>query len=87
MRTSEADGRVQLDVIDDGEGVAGVDASRIFDPFVGTGSTTGLGLAICKAIVEAHGGAIAASNVAGRGACFSVTLAASEHDTTEQRDA
>ena len=87
VRTSEADGRVQLDVIDDGDGVAGVDASRIFDSFVGTGSTTGIGLAICKAIVEAHGGAIAASNVAGRGACFSVTLAASEHDTTEQRDA
>ena len=52
-----------------------------------TGSTTGIGLAICKAIVEAHGGAIAASNVTGRGACFTVTLAASEHDSSEHADA
>ena len=87
VRTAEGDAIVRLDVIDDGEGVAGLDASRIFDPFVGTGSTTGIGLAICKAIVEAHGGGIAASNVTGRGACFSVTLAASEHDSSEHADA
>ncbi|RYF70643.1 MAG: two-component system sensor histidine kinase KdbD, partial [Comamonadaceae bacterium] len=34
----------------------------------------GLGLAICKAIVEAHGGTIAATNAVGHGALFTVTL-------------
>lgn len=53
---------VVLRVSDNGPGVAGDVAARVFEPFVTTkdiGEGTGLGLAVCKRIVEEHGGAIA----------------------------
>jgi len=67
---------VEVWVADEGIGVAGFDRSRIFEPFrrgEGSGSS-GVGLAICKAIVEAHGGIIDVQNNPGRGARFSFTL-------------
>lgn len=67
---------VELYVADEGIGVARFDRSRIFEPFRrGDGSTSsGVGLAICKAIVEAHGGTIEARTNPGGGARFVVTL-------------
>jgi signal transduction histidine kinase len=57
--------RVEVEVADTGEGVAEDERERVFDPFFrgGAGSArsgdgTGLGLTICRAIVEAHGGEI-----------------------------
>ena len=57
--------RVEVEVADTGEGVAAGDRDRVFEPFFrgGEGSArsgdgTGLGLTICRAIVEAHGGEI-----------------------------
>src|SRR5215211_5330296 len=68
--------RVQLWVEDEGPGVPGHERQRAFAPFErGPGSTgTGVGLAICRAIVEAHGGAIAVEDGRGGGARFVVTL-------------
>ena len=44
-------------------------------PFrAGAGGATGIGLATCKAIVEAHGGTIAAGDTPGGGAGFSFTV-------------
>ncbi len=67
---------VRLEVSDQGPGVRPEDAHRIFDPFArGTGSgSSGLGLAICRSIVEAHGGTISVRRTFGGGATFSFTI-------------
>ena len=51
---------VEVVVTDEGKGVAPEDRAVVFEPFrTGQGSqSTGIGLAICKALVEAHGGTI-----------------------------
>ncbi len=65
---------VRLAVIDSGVGITG-DPARIFDPFFTTkGDGMGLGLSICRSIVEAQGGRIAAANNAERGATIAFTL-------------
>ena len=68
-------------VRDDGPGIPEADLASLFEPFFrvnrSRSKTTagyGLGLSICKRIVEAHGGTITAENNAGRGATFTVTL-------------
>jgi len=57
--------RVEVEVADTGHGVTAEDRERVFEPFFRGGATrsrtgegTGLGLTICRAIVEAHGGEI-----------------------------
>jgi two-component system sensor histidine kinase KdpD len=69
---------VELSVADEGIGVPDYDRDRIFEPFRrGEGSkSSGVGLAICKAIVEAHGGTISVARTAGGGATFVVQLPA-----------
>jgi two-component system sensor histidine kinase KdpD len=67
-------------VRDHGPGVPPGDLNRIFDKFYRSGATTdqasgaGLGLAICKGIVEAHGGRVGATNCPDGGAAFTFTL-------------
>jgi signal transduction histidine kinase len=52
-------GRVLFEVEDDGPGLSPAIADRIFDPLVtGKAYGTGLGLPLCRIIVQAHGGAI-----------------------------
>src|SRR5205814_5099305 len=69
-----------ISVADRGPGVPTVDLERVFDKFyrvLGTQRTTGsgLGLAVCKGLVEAHGGHIWAENRGGGGAVFCFRLA------------
>jgi two-component system, OmpR family, sensor histidine kinase KdpD len=68
---------VVIEISDRGPGIAHGNEARIFDKFVrgevGKGGV-GLGLAICRGIVQAHGGTIVAENRAGGGALFRVTL-------------
>ncbi len=79
-----ADGAfVRVVVEDDGPGLPRGEPARLFDKFQrGNGEGTvvgvGLGLAICQAIVRAHGGEIEAQRRAGRGARFEFTLPSSE---------
>jgi two-component system sensor histidine kinase KdpD len=67
---------VEVWVEDEGPGVAPFERDRIFEPFRrGEGSSSsGVGLAICKAVVEAHGGAIAVDATPGSGARFRFTV-------------
>ena len=75
---SRAGGRVDIWIDDEGAGIASFERQRIFEPFrKGDGSgSSGIGLAICKAIVEAHGGSIEATAAPGGGARFLVSLPA-----------
>ena len=74
--------RAILSVIDDGPGIPEVDLPRLFDRFYRadshrartSGGGAGLGLAIVRAIVTAHGGTIEASNIPGGGARMQVAL-------------
>ncbi len=65
-----AGGRVEISVSDDGPGIAPADRDRVFDMFSqnGGGGRAGLGLAIAKAFVEAHGGRIWIDPAVARGA-------------------
>ncbi len=75
---------VRIEVIDSGEGIAPGDLPHVFDSFFrGEKSRSrddqgmrgaGLGLAIAKGLVEAHGGHIWADSVQGRGSTFAFTL-------------
>jgi signal transduction histidine kinase len=78
-------GAVVLAVTDDGPGVGPADRERIFDRFVrleeararpGDNGGAGLGLAIAREIVVAHGGAVAVEDAPGGGARFVVRLPA-----------
>ncbi|EPK7282559.1 TPA: two-component system sensor histidine kinase KdpD [Citrobacter farmeri] len=70
---------LQLDVWDNGPGIPQGQEQRVFDKFARGNKESavpgvGLGLAICRAIVEVHGGTIAVYNRPQGGACFRVTL-------------
>ncbi|MGH9111086.1 MAG: sensor histidine kinase [Acidimicrobiales bacterium] len=75
----EHDGAVQLDVDDDGPGIAAKDRHRVFERFVRLddardrdGGGSGLGLAIVAEVVSAHGGAITITDSGLGGARFEV---------------
>jgi two-component system NtrC family sensor kinase len=73
------DTKVRLEVEDDGPGVPETMRDRIFDPFVTTkdvGSGTGLGLAVCRGIIEGAGGRIYVDAKYTNGARFVVELPA-----------
>jgi two-component system NtrC family sensor kinase len=71
------EGGVRLSVEDDGPGVALEVRDRLFEPFVTTkevGKGSGLGLAVCRGLIEAIGGTIALDETAPRGARFVIEL-------------
>jgi two-component system NtrC family sensor kinase len=74
-------GEVALRVADNGPGVPPGLRERIFDPFFTTragGGGTGIGLALCRTIVQDHGGRIEVEETPGGGATFVVRLPAAE---------
>lgn len=60
-----------VEVHDQGPGITNTDQSKIFTPFFTTKSQgTGLGLAVCKKIMDAHGGTLRVESEPGRGSSF-----------------
>ena len=79
ITTRSHDGKVQIEVADNGPGIAAEIAEHIFDPFFTTkpqGVGTGIGLSVCQGIVSAHGGEIRAVSRPEGGAVFTITLPA-----------
>jgi PAS domain S-box-containing protein len=74
--------KVFLSVSDIGIGIPDADAERVFAPFFTTKSSgMGMGLSICRSIVEAHEGRLSASRNEGDGATFQFVLPVHEEDT------
>ncbi|HEX7841627.1 MAG TPA: sensor histidine kinase KdpD, partial [Kofleriaceae bacterium] len=80
LRAHKDGAMLVLDVLDHGHGVPAELGATLFDKFVraSTAPGAGLGLAVVRAIVEAHGGRASVENVPGSGARFRVELPA-EH--------
>jgi PAS domain S-box-containing protein len=75
----EASGGVLVSVQDSGPGLPVEGLDRLFDAFYTTKSSgMGMGLSICRSIIETHGGRIWASRNVGPGAIFQFTLPAGE---------
>lgn len=81
VRTEVADGYVQVDVCDTGPGINNEDMSRLFSNGAHLGNlptghetSSGVGLVLCKQLVELHGGEIGAHNNSGRGTTFWIRL-------------
>lgn len=75
---AKSPGRLEAGVLDTGPGIPKEGLPRLFEPHERLGRTdvqgAGLGLSICKAIVEAHGGRISVESAPGRGSRFYFTL-------------
>jgi FixJ family two-component response regulator/signal transduction histidine kinase len=77
LHAGRADGRVAVELRDTGAGIKADDMHAVFKPFWSTRKQgLGLGLAICRSIVEAHGGEIRMERNAGRGMTFRFDLPA-----------
>jgi C4-dicarboxylate-specific signal transduction histidine kinase len=74
-RVPEGSRAIECSVRDRGHGISEQALERIFEPFVTTRpGGLGLGLAICRSIIAAHGGRLAAANAPDCGAVFNFTL-------------
>jgi signal transduction histidine kinase len=89
VRAEVAGGAVAVEVVDTGEGIAAADRERVFDAFFQGGERSargeagaGLGLAISRAIVEAHGGLIALVP-SQTGTCVRFTLPSAARDQAD----
>src|SRR5437899_2026880 len=78
--------RVRLTAPDTGPGIAPEIREKIFEPFFTTkpaGEGTGLGLSLCRGIIEEHGGTISIQSEPGQGATFVIELPLVERATAE----
>lgn len=83
IQARKVDGEIKISVTDQGKGIAPEDCSRLFKRFsqikgTQTSSGVGLGLYICRLLVEAHGGRIWVESKLGQGSTFHFTLPVAE---------
>jgi signal transduction histidine kinase len=77
VRSGLYDHSMCIEVADTGRGISEEDRERLFQPFYTTKpSGMGMGLAIARSIVEAHGGNLSLVSPPGAGATFQVTIPA-----------
>lgn len=85
IRVVHRDAVMAFEVRDTGPGIASDELPHVFDRFWQSRKTArggvGLGLAIAKGIVEAHGGSINVTSEPGHGSCFAFTLPIATTDT------
>ena len=94
VEATAGEGVLRVSVRDHGDGIAAKDLPKLFRKFqqIDSGSTrkvggTGLGLVICKGIVEQHGGRIGVESAPGEGSLFWFTLPAAEGAHAEVEEA
>jgi two-component system, sensor histidine kinase and response regulator len=78
-RVDRGRSRIQLELADTGPGIPRELQQKVFEPFFTTkppGQGTGLGLSLCRGIVEQHGGSLALTSVPGGGTTFLIELPA-----------
>ena len=69
------DNFIEVDIADTGQGISKEDMNKIFEPLFSTKAQgTGLGLSVCRSIIEGHEGAIEMESEPGKGARFVVRL-------------
>ncbi len=81
LHTSRKGGSVAIMVADNGPGIPDELMRRVFEPYFTTkpaGVGTGIGLSICRNVIEAHGGSVALTNQPSGGARFDLALPAAE---------
>jgi two-component system sensor histidine kinase KdpD len=89
LSASVKDEELLVELADYGPGIAPGDEERVFDKFVrgpAVAGGIGLGLTICRAIINAHGGRIWAENRKGGGVFFRFTLPISKHPPVVETD-
>ena len=71
----DANRQVEIDFEDQGAGIAEENLQKIFEPgFTTNPGSPGLGLAVCKKVIEQHHGSLRVHSSPGRGATFTITL-------------
>lgn len=79
LRQEEQDGSTRIEVADNGCGMTEEQIARIFEPFFTTKATgTGLGLPVCKKIIDSHGGTLSVTSQIGVGTKFLIRFARTE---------
>ena len=82
----QEDGRIKVLVADTGAGIEPHDVARIFDPlFTKKSDDIGMGLSICRAIIEAHNGQIWFAQNQPQGAFFQFVLPAVRQTTWQEQ--
>ncbi len=77
VRAVQEEGRLHLQIVDDGTGIPQEDLERVFEPFYTTkpvGQGTGLGLSVCYGIVQSWGGGMRAESEQGNGTAMHIML-------------
>jgi len=86
IRARETDHHVEFAFADSGAGMTKEVLDKIFTPlFTTKAKGMGLGLSICKRIVEAHGGKISAESAQGKGTVFTISLPLSANPTRDEK--
>jgi PAS domain S-box-containing protein len=80
----DGNGDIVVSMRDSGPGFPSGIAEELFEPFFSTKADgTGMGLAISRSIIEAHGGTLAGENCDGGGACFTIRLPQAKEDNSK----